>query len=312
MSPCPRSKEVQDAVHHAELLPGSELVEHLQACPECARLALSRSFHDSGLISLELDNVLESQEFSKPSIWRSGLSQWTAASLAAASLLLLLLSPWEDAVELRPLLREPQAHSAHKAIAEPERLEALKPEIESAKEPEQPSNPPEILPQPKQPRAALSRKRKRRKRARARFKPSKTFVEDRSNAHRPARVAPKLPVRHAHEVDDLLGALDGKPSARSRPKPVTADPLLPEKLSRQQILRVIKRGVSSVRSCRQGEGGTVTVRMKIVKSGKVQSAQAKGKFSGTQTGSCVESKVRAFRFPRFNGMPVSFNIPFVL
>ncbi len=204
------------------------------------------------------------------------------------------------------------------AVVNSEKLPS--PEIESPKKPEQPVESPRVAAVSEEPKAPTSKKRtRRRKKSRTRPKPPKSSREDQPSAHRsapaPTRSAPRSTPKSAppDEVDDLLGALDGKPSSRSNSKPPpSSDPMLPEKLSRQQILRVAKRGATSIRGCREGGGGTVTIRMKIAKSGNVQSAKAKGEFAGTRVGSCVEAKVRAFKFPRFGGAPMSFNMPFAL
>ncbi len=127
------------------------------------------------------------------------------------------------------------------------------------------------------------------------------------------------------DVDDLLGALDGagssskskaKPKAkRQAPKP-SADSLLPKKLTRNQILSVVKKNARSVTSCKDegsGEGGTVVVYMVVGRNGAVSQAKVKkGKFKGTSVGRCVERKVKRFRFPQFSGKPLKVNMPFRL
>ena len=58
--------------------------------------------------------------------------------------------------------------------------------------------------------------------------------------------------------------------------------------------------------------GLANVQVRIGKNGRVSSTTIKGIFSGTPTGSCVSSAVRAARFPRFKGAPITFTYPFVL
>jgi hypothetical protein len=126
------------------------------------------------------------------------------------------------------------------------------------------------------------------------------------------------------EVDGLLSGLgtnNGGGNARQnggdtgnsgRTAPPAGDPMLPERLSRQQVLQVVTKNAGSIRSCGQGGGGTVTVSMLIGRSGNVDEAKATGAQAGTPVGSCVEGKVRGFRFPQFSGEPMRINMPFAL
>ncbi|MEZ4433003.1 MAG: GYF domain-containing protein [bacterium] len=139
------------------------------------------------------------------------------------------------------------------------------------------------------------------------------------------RAAPARPKKEStDEVDALLGALDGSgggsraaaspgaaPAAAAAP---AGDPMLPEKLSRQQILTVVKRNARSIQTCKAGTdaSGTVPVEIVIGRSGRVESATVEGAHSGTPVGSCVERKVRAFRFPQFSGEPMRIKMPFSL
>lgn len=136
------------------------------------------------------------------------------------------------------------------------------------------------------------------------------------------RAAPAKPKKEStDEVDALLGALDGSgggsraaaspgaaPAAAAAP---AGDPMLPEKLSRQQILTVVKRNARSIQTCKAGTdaSGTVPVEIVIGRSGRVESATVEGSHSGTPVGSCVERKVRAFRFPQFSGEPMRIKTP---
>jgi hypothetical protein len=124
-------------------------------------------------------------------------------------------------------------------------------------------------------------------------------------------------------VDDLLGALDGrgaKPAGGNSPKPPPAaaggdDPLLPEQLTKPQILGVVKKAAGSISACKDRQpdaSGTVMVSIQIEKSGRVGRASAKSPFAGTPVGNCVESTVRTFQFPQFSGDPMTINMPFAL
>lgn len=144
---------------------------------------------------------------------------------------------------------------------------------------------------------------------------------------KPARRAAKRPAKDDGELDDLLGSLDNpgkastarsarRPSAPSRPKPPAADPLLPEKLSKSDILKVVNKNASRVKSCsarQPGASGVVKVSLRISRDGRVSSADIKGgEFKGTPVGDCVERTVRAFQFPAFSGPPIPVSLPFRL
>lgn len=129
----------------------------------------------------------------------------------------------------------------------------------------------------------------------------------------PARPAPQA----SDDVDDLLGALDGKGTrATGGANPGGGgEVLLPEQLSKPQILGVVKRATASVASCRDRQpavSGTVMVVIRIGPSGKVSTATAKPPFAGTPVGGCIEGLVRALRFPEFAGDPMTLNLPFAL
>ncbi|MGK0359882.1 MAG: outer membrane biosynthesis protein TonB [Bradymonadia bacterium] len=133
-------------------------------------------------------------------------------------------------------------------------------------------------------------------------------------AKRPARASRKA----VAEVDNLLDNLGGgaKPAKRSpagSAAEALADPGLPEKLSKSQILRVVRTNASKISSCKRGgASGTVKVVMVIGGSGRVTSATPGGAFAGTPAGVCVAAKVRTFRFPQFSGDPMRINMPFRL
>ncbi len=143
-------------------------------------------------------------------------------------------------------------------------------------------------------------------------------------ARKPAARKPAAKKESTSEVDDLLGALDGSgggsksraasPAAAS-PAPSGGDPLLPEKLTRRQILTVVKRNARSITTCKNGTdaSGTVPVELVIGRAGRVTSAKVKsGPQKGTSVGACIERKVRAFRFPQFSGDPMRIVMPFAL
>lgn len=135
----------------------------------------------------------------------------------------------------------------------------------------------------------------------------------------PSTAAPaKRPSKAVAEVDSLLGGLGGggKPTKAAPGRPAASvldDPSLPEKLSKSQILRVVRTNAGKISSCKRGGAtGTVKVVMVIGRSGRVTSATPGGAFAGTPAGVCVAAKVRAFRFPQFSGDPMRINMPFRL
>ena len=121
-------------------------------------------------------------------------------------------------------------------------------------------------------------------------------------------------------MDDLLGSLNGKkpaaPAGGNDPVAAPVDPMLPERLTRRQILTVVKRNAGGVRKCKAqppGASGTVTVKMQIAPNGSVSSAKiASGPIKGTAQGNCVERTVKVFRFPQFSGDPMQINMPFAM
>jgi hypothetical protein len=143
---------------------------------------------------------------------------------------------------------------------------------------------------------------------------------------RPKPKARRRGRRGGDEVDDLLGALDGaggggrKPARGRRPAAATpaggSDPsaMLPERLSRSQILTVVRKNAAQVRKCAgEGVSGIVKVRLSIQSTGRVSSPKVVNQaFKGTSVGNCVEAKVRSFRFPQFSGSAMSITLPFSL
>ena len=141
-------------------------------------------------------------------------------------------------------------------------------------------------------------------------------------ADTPPPPPPKPAKKGGEDVDDLLGALDGKGSrpAGGGARPGAAeDPMLgeslTESLTKQQILSVVKQKAGSIADCRSRDpsvSGTVFVKMRIERTGHVSEASANPPFAGTPVGGCVAGVVRGFVFPQFNGDPMSFSMPFAL
>ena len=126
-------------------------------------------------------------------------------------------------------------------------------------------------------------------------------------------VAVKPPVKpeSTDEVDDMLNP-KGKSGA---PGLEAVDPLLPAKLSRRQIIAVVRKNAAAVRQCNTLEpktGGRVDVSMLIKRNGSVESAKVVSAQKGTPMGNCVERKVKVFRFEAFSGPPMRLKMPFSL
>lgn len=176
---------------------------------------------------------------------------------------------------------------------------------------------------PKATRSA--RKTPRRRTTRTPTRP-RAAAEDKPAAAAPRTSAPRRatrkPSKSASEVDNLLDGLGGggkptkrQPSQRAPAAAAGGDPTLPDKLSKSQILRVVRTNASKISGCKNRDpnaSGTIKVVMIIGKSGRVNSAKAGGAFAGTPVGSCVEGKVKSFRFPQFGGDDMRINMPFRL
>jgi predicted Zn finger-like uncharacterized protein len=177
------------------------------------------------------------------------------------------------------------------------------------------------------PKAAKSRAKRRRSTKRTTPKrpepiTRRTNPEDKPPVRRaaPAKPPPRRKVSKGDdELDGLLGGL-GKapkrttPAARNSGAAAAPDPMLPAKLSRAQILSVVRKNAGSIRSCSQSDPsarGTVRVKMVIGSSGRVSSARVDGPpFRDTPVGNCVESKVKRFRFPQFSSDNMRLTMPF--
>ncbi len=177
----------------------------------------------------------------------------------------------------------------------------------------------------KEKRKARSKKGKGRARkgsakAAAGAKPS--AVAKPAPAARPKKKAAKKP---AGKGDDLLDSLidnalgsEGSAKAANPKKAKKAAPPpnmdLPEQLSMNQIRAAMGRVKGLVGSCYdqfQVEG-RANVQMLITPNGKATKMKIKGKFFGTDTGTCVLKGVKKVKFPKFRGKPMTIKYPFIL
>jgi hypothetical protein len=87
-------------------------------------------------------------------------------------------------------------------------------------------------------------------------------------------------------------------------------------LSRGDIDQVVAQNKANVQSCLSQDAtltGTQTVVIKIQKNGTVSSAQASSpKLRNSPAKSCIEGKVKSFKFPAFNGEPMEIPLPLKL
>jgi hypothetical protein len=116
-------------------------------------------------------------------------------------------------------------------------------------------------------------------------------------------------------IDNVIG--DDTPAKKKAAAAPKADPAsdLSEQLDMNQIRNAINKVKGHVQSCYdqfQVEG-MAKVTFTISPDGSVKDASIKGKFFGTDTGTCVVGAVKKARFPKFKGKPMTIpNYPFLL
>ena len=85
-------------------------------------------------------------------------------------------------------------------------------------------------------------------------------------------------------------------------------------LSRDDVLIVVKKNLSGVHGCFDTHGGKGPVKMqwRIAKSGRTKKVKVlSGKYQDTPLGSCIQDKIRGWRFPKYSGKaPPPVTIPF--
>ena len=163
-------------------------------------------------------------------------------------------------------------------------------------------------------------KRKRR----ARKGPAKEPAAARpATAAKPARKPAAKPKKKpaGDDLDSLIDGVIGKEKAAAKKRKaakVKAAPLatagLPEKLSEGQIRNGMKKIMGRVQACydKYQVEGNARVKLSIAPTGKPAGVSIKGKFFGTDTGSCVVKAVKKARFPKFSGKPMTIRYPFLL
>ena len=138
---------------------------------------------------------------------------------------------------------------------------------------------------------------------------------------KPAKAKPKA----GGKGDDLLDSLidnalgDEEKAKKGAPKKaekkksaVNMD--LPEQLSMNQIRGAMNRVKGLVQSCydQYQVEGRANVQMLITPDGTPTKMRIKGKFFGTDTGTCVIKAAKKAQFPKFRGKPMTIKYPFLL
>ena len=148
----------------------------------------------------------------------------------------------------------------------------------------------------------------------------------RSKADEPAE---EIGIKEAKKVSadehDMMAALmsDNRKSSKGpklRPPTELQAPNLPEGLTRDSIFDVINQNQRAMSLCisqsmKAGEklSGRMEVEMSIGATGTVRSAAiGTPRFGNTAIGKCTVKTVKRWKFPAFNGQPVTVIFPYVL
>ena len=138
----------------------------------------------------------------------------------------------------------------------------------------------------------------------------------------PKAEAPAAPkAKGPSEGESVLARLRSGPSGSPTPDVVGGpkpDPKadLPERLNRSQILSTLRANQSSVRRCKAHvtDRTRVKMRMVIAGSGNVKSAELLEPEDKKQSklATCMVSRVKLFKFPKFRRDSMSVKLPFIL
>ena len=105
------------------------------------------------------------------------------------------------------------------------------------------------------------------------------------------------------------------PPAPAVEEPPAPPPGVPD----QEVLRIVRGGLGAMRVCyKQAEqrgtiaSGKAIVTFKILPVGTVDAVQVNAPaFDDARLASCVESQVKTWQFPKFEGQPMQVSYPFV-
>lgn len=155
------------------------------------------------------------------------------------------------------------------------------------------------------------------KRSQSRSKPKEEPKEEPKAVEPP----PPPPPPKKSEAASLLSSLkkgNKESSSTASPTPSTASNL-PAKLGRSDILSTVRKNQSGINQCKSklnaGDSRVrVSIRLKIESDGTVSSVEFldPAEYKGTPLDECMQSRVKRFKFPAFNGSPMSIKLPFIL
>ena len=116
--------------------------------------------------------------------------------------------------------------------------------------------------------------------------------------------------RKSGSLDDLLNdAIGGKSNSLGAKSAPAAD--LPEKPSRDDVLKAMKGVTDAVKACGKGQTGVAFANVTVIgKTGRVSNAEITG-ITG-EAGSCIASAVRKAVFPKFSSENFQVKFPFRL
>jgi hypothetical protein len=180
--------------------------------------------------------------------------------------------------------------------------------------------------EPSSPTEAKARPAIAAKRAKARKSGGKADTEPKSEAKAEPKVkADPKPAAKGKKSDDLDNLIDtaigpeAKAASKKKEKAEKTAPApgsdLPEQLTMNQIQTGMQKIKGLVGACydQYQVEGLAKVSFTISPEGTVKDATVKGKFFGTDTGTCVVNAVKKARFPKFSGKAIPIpNYPFQL
>ena len=145
--------------------------------------------------------------------------------------------------------------------------------------------------------------------------PKKVATSPKTKAKAKARGTKPAPAKGGGDLDSLLDNALGKNGAKKPKKAAApAKPKGPTTLDMNQIRASMKKLNSRVGACydKYQVEGVARVKLTITRDGRAKNIKIRGKFFGTDTGSCVKKAVKSVRFPKFTGKEPTITYPFRL
>ena len=171
----------------------------------------------------------------------------------------------------------------------------------------------------KAPSRGRSAGRSGRRSSRATKAPAKPSTPPPAAAAAPREPARPDKARGSSTLDSLLDdAIGAGVAVKKEAAPAAEAPgasSLPEQLSRHQIRSSMNRIKGRVQACYDLHqvDGLANVGFVIRRDGRIDKVVIRGKFQGTETGSCVVKAVKKARFPKFRGNAIPIqSYPFLL